>query len=175
MVCHLPVRDRRLIQYSRETPTARFIFPSHLWHSIERQTHMVQAGRFFSERSSRCPCKIDDYCPIGLRRFLEIRPLCRARLRLQRSLSSLKSQGPPSTNIEPFNSLYNNQVTNIIMMISNSTFAHWLSVMNTPDGAEEATETRNAWHVISKDFRREPPTISSLPLRTLPWPPFSFR
>jgi hypothetical protein len=38
------------------------------------------------------------------------------------------------------------------MMISNSTFAHWLSVMDTPDGAEEATETRNAWHVISKDF-----------------------
>jgi hypothetical protein len=37
-------------------------------------------------------------------------------------------------------------------MISNSTFAHWLSVMDTPDGAEEATETRNAWHVISKDF-----------------------
>jgi len=36
------------------------------------------------------------------------------------------------------------------MMISNSTFAHWLSVMDTPDGAEEATETRNAWHVISK-------------------------
>ena len=36
-------------------------------------------------------------------------------------------------------------------MISNSTFAHWLSVMDTPDGAEEATETRNAWHVISKD------------------------
>ena len=24
--------------------------------------------------------------------------------------------------------------------------------MDTPDGAEEATETRNAWHVISKDF-----------------------
>jgi len=38
------------------------------------------------------------------------------------------------------------------MMISNSTFAHWLWVMDTPDGAEEATETRNAWHVISKDF-----------------------
>jgi len=38
------------------------------------------------------------------------------------------------------------------MMISNSTFAHWLLVMDTPDGAEEATETRNAWHVISKDF-----------------------
>jgi len=37
-------------------------------------------------------------------------------------------------------------------MIFNSTFAHWLSVMDTPDGAEEATETRNAWHVISKDF-----------------------
>ena len=38
-------------------------------------------------------------------------------------------------------------------MISNSTFAHWLSVMDTPDGAEEVTEkTRNAWHVISKDF-----------------------
>ena len=37
-------------------------------------------------------------------------------------------------------------------MISNSTFAHWLPVMDTPDGAEEATETRNAWHVISKDF-----------------------
>jgi len=37
-------------------------------------------------------------------------------------------------------------------MISNSTFAHWLSVMDTPDGAEEATETRNAWHVISKDI-----------------------
>ena len=37
-------------------------------------------------------------------------------------------------------------------MISNTTFAHWLSVMDTPDGAEEATETRNAWHVISKDF-----------------------
>jgi len=59
----------------------------------------------FSERSSRCPCKIDDYCPIGLRRFLEIGPLCRARLRLRRSLSSLQLQGPPSTNIEPFNSL----------------------------------------------------------------------
>jgi len=44
VVCHLPVRDRRLI---RETPTARFIFPSHLRHSIERQTHMLQAGRFF--------------------------------------------------------------------------------------------------------------------------------
>jgi hypothetical protein len=38
------------------------------------------------------------------------------------------------------------------MMISNSTFAHWLSVMDTPDGAEEGTEIRNAWHVISKDF-----------------------
>jgi hypothetical protein len=38
------------------------------------------------------------------------------------------------------------------MMIFNSTFAHWLSVMDTPDGSEEATETRNAWHVISKDF-----------------------
>jgi hypothetical protein len=38
------------------------------------------------------------------------------------------------------------------MMISNSTFAHWLSVMDAPDGAEEATETRNVWHVISKDF-----------------------
>ena len=38
------------------------------------------------------------------------------------------------------------------MMISNSTFANWLLVMDTPDGAEEATETRNAWHVISKDF-----------------------
>jgi len=39
------------------------------------------------------------------------------------------------------------------MMISNSTFAHWHSVMDTPDDAEEeATETRNAWHVISKDF-----------------------
>ena len=38
------------------------------------------------------------------------------------------------------------------MMISNSTFAHWLLVMDTPDGAEEASETRNAWHVISKDF-----------------------
>ena len=38
-------------------------------------------------------------------------------------------------------------------MISDSTFAHWLSVMDTPDGAEEVTEkTRNAWHVISKDF-----------------------
>ena len=37
-------------------------------------------------------------------------------------------------------------------MISNSTFAHWLSMMDTPDGTEEATETRNAWHVISKDF-----------------------
>jgi hypothetical protein len=61
-------------------------------------------------------------------------------------------QGPPSTNIKPFNSLDNNQVNNIIMMISNSTFAHWLLVMDTPDGAEEATETRNAWHVISKDF-----------------------
>ena len=38
------------------------------------------------------------------------------------------------------------------MMISNSTFAHWLLVMDTPDGAEEVAETRNAWHVISKDF-----------------------
>jgi len=38
------------------------------------------------------------------------------------------------------------------MMISISTCAHWLLVMDTPDGAEEATETRNAWHVISKDF-----------------------
>jgi hypothetical protein len=38
------------------------------------------------------------------------------------------------------------------MIISNSTFTHWLWVMDTPDGAEEATETRNAWHVISKDF-----------------------
>jgi len=28
------------------------------------------------------------------------------------------------------------------MMISDSTFAHWLSVMDTPDGAEEATETK---------------------------------
>ena len=37
-------------------------------------------------------------------------------------------------------------------MISNSTFAQWLSVMDTPDGAEEAMETRNAWHVISKGF-----------------------
>jgi len=48
-LCGLPptVRDRRLIQFPRETPTARFIFPSHLRHSIERQTHMLQAGRFF--------------------------------------------------------------------------------------------------------------------------------
>jgi hypothetical protein len=37
-------------------------------------------------------------------------------------------------------------------MISSPTFAHWLSVMDTPDGADEATETRNAWYVISKDF-----------------------
>ena len=37
-------------------------------------------------------------------------------------------------------------------MISNSTFDHRLLVMDTPDGAEEVTETRNAWHVISKDF-----------------------
>jgi len=36
-------------------------------------------------------------------------------------------------------------------MITNSTFAHWLLVMDTPDGLEEAKETRNAWHVISKD------------------------
>jgi len=32
-----------------------------------RHTCFKRAG--FSERSSRCPCKIDDYCPIGLRRF----------------------------------------------------------------------------------------------------------
>jgi hypothetical protein len=38
------------------------------------------------------------------------------------------------------------------MMLSTSTFAHWLLVMDTPDGAEEATETRNAWHGISKYF-----------------------
>ena len=44
VVCHLPVRDRRLIQFSWETPTARFIFPSHLRHSIERLAHMLQAG-----------------------------------------------------------------------------------------------------------------------------------
>jgi hypothetical protein len=38
------------------------------------------------------------------------------------------------------------------MMISNLTIAHWLLVMDTPDGAEEAMETRKVWHVISKDF-----------------------
>ena len=32
-----------------------------------RHTCLKRAG--FSKRSSRCPCKIDDYCPIGLRRF----------------------------------------------------------------------------------------------------------
>ena len=44
-------------------------------------------------------------------------------------------------------------------MISSPTFAHWLSVMDTPDGAEEATETRNAWHVISKDFSTGTPNL----------------
>ena len=71
--------------------------------SSARHTCFKRAG--FSERSSRCPCKIDDQWPIGLRRFLGIGRLCRARLRLRRSLSSLQSQGPPSTNIEPFNSI----------------------------------------------------------------------
>jgi hypothetical protein len=43
------------------------------------------------------------------------------------------------------------------MMISNSTFTHRFLVMDTPDGAEEATETRNAWHVILKDFLKGTP------------------
>ena len=58
------------------------------------------------------------------------------------------------------------------MMISNSTFAHWLSVMDTPDGAEEATETRNAWHVISKDFSTGTPidllaTLENTPMAAI--------
>ena len=49
-LCGLPpTRPRQTSDpvFPRETPTARFIFPSHLWHSIERQTLMLQAGRFF--------------------------------------------------------------------------------------------------------------------------------
>ena len=58
------------------------------------------------------------------------------------------------------------------MMISNSTFAHWFSVMDTPDGAEEATETRNAWHVISKDFSTGTPndllaTLENTPMAAI--------
>jgi hypothetical protein len=56
--------------FHRETLSARFIFPSHLRHSIERQAHMLQAGRF-SERSSKCPCKIDDYYPMETDRSVE--------------------------------------------------------------------------------------------------------
>ena len=54
------------------------------------------------------------------------------------------------------------------MMISKSTFAHWLSVMNRPDGAEEATETRNAWHVISKDFSTGTPKNLLASLKNTP-------
>jgi hypothetical protein len=54
------------------------------------------------------------------------------------------------------------------MMISNSTFTHWLSVMDTPDRAEEATETRNAWHVISKDVSTGTPNDLPAALENTP-------
>jgi hypothetical protein len=44
--------------------------------------------------------------------------------------------------------------------------------MDTPDGAEEATETRNAWHVISKDFSTGTPndllaTLENTPMAAI--------